>query len=221
MQENMNSTELQSYKTAVLNGIGWSMKQDAENGTELHIGQVGNYQIYLSESPNLTAPDGTRTYTISLWEMSVKTRVRPMAEMNTDKDVLVVRPGFTQLVTDAVIHAADMDGAKLAAVDYIMAWNDDRRSAANAEFVRLSSTFESLPDIYSRKVVAAKSTESVRNLGISGAAVNALFANGIHVIGELAAVSVKELKAMKGLGGTRGQEVLFAMKSLGVIMRAQ
>ena len=215
-----NSTEFQEYKNAVLNGITWTKRTDPETEHELHMGQVGNYQIYLSESPNFRDCDENRSlYTLSLWEMGVKTTMSPANPTVAGSDNLViVRPTFTQLITNAVIEAFGDDEAKLAAVQYIMNWNQTRLEAAQTEFDKVNGVFDALDDVLSKKVIATKASDSVKTLAISGAAVNALFANNIHVIGELAALTVKDIKAIKGLGGNRGQEVLFALKKLGIII---
>lgn len=218
MNENVrteNSVEFQAYKDAVISGIDWVSYLDKQTNMECHIGQVPNFQIYMSESPNLADHDNDlRVYTVSLWSMNVKTTNKVMGDQN----VIIARPGFTQLITDAIITAADINEAKLAAVNLILHWNEDRLAAAQAEYDSLNNVFGALPELYSKKIVKAKASESVKHLGLSTAAVSALFANGINVLGQIASMTIDEFKSLKGLGGSRGQEVLFAMKSMGIIM---
>lgn len=224
MRENVqteNSTEIQARKTAILNGITWTKARDEANDTELHIGQVANYQIYLSESKNLYQPGKPRTYTIALWEMCVKTKLHTSAEINTNFDVMVTRPGYTQLITDRIIIADNIESAKLAAVDCIMQWNEARLNAAKTEYDKLSGVFGHLPEIYSSKIAALRAADSVNVLKLSNAATNALVNNNILVIGDLTNLTVRQLKAKNGLGGSRGQEVLFALKSMGIIMQTE
>ena len=229
-QEQTNSTEFQEYKNAVLKGINWSARAAHDNtygDTQLVIGQVDNYQIYLSESPNLKDEQtGVRTYTMSLWSMNTRTKhlVTP-----DDRTVVVTRPGYTQLIEDMLIIAGDMDEAKLSAVQAILKWNDlnlDTIKAkceqtlqdAQEQHNRLTGVFNNMDAVLSDKIKTQKSADSIKTLRISTMTTNALTAANIHVIGELANMTVKDLKTIKGIGSKSVQEILFAMKSLGIIM---
>lgn len=219
-----NSVEFQAHKRSVLEGINWTMYPNQTDGTELHIGQVGNYQIYLSESINRRRPDTpVRVYTFDLWEMCVKTHVKTDTENDNPnaEETLIIRPGFTRLITDMYVSAMNIDEAKIATIDLINHWNEERLNAAKHEYDMLNNVFSGLDDIFSKKIAKAKAADSVKTLGISGAAVSALFANNIHVIGELTGMSIKQFKTLKGLSGQRGQEILFALKSMGIIMPAE
>lgn len=215
-----NSVELQEFRIAVLNGVNWTSMTDPENNNQLHIGQIANYQIYLSESPNfLDEHTGVRTYTLSLWEMTAKTKEIPCT--NSAKNLIVTRPGFVQLISDVTITAMDINAAKVETVNFIREWNERRLDKAVKENEKFKKVFDNLPKALSDKIVAARGADSVKTLNVSNAAITALLANGINVIGQVAEMTVKDFRNIKGLNGSRGQEVLFAMKSLGIIMTAK
>lgn len=215
-----NSVELQEFRTAVLNGVNWTSMTDPENNNQLHIGQIANYQIYLSESPNfLDEHTGIRTYTLSLWEMTAKTKEIPCT--NSAENLIVTRPGFVQLISDVTITAMDINAAKVETVNFIREWNERRLDKAVKENEKFKQVFDNLPKALSDKIVAARGADSVKTLNVSNAAITALLANGINVIGQVAEMTVKDFRNIKGLNGSRGQEVLFAMKSLGIIMTAK
>lgn len=227
--------ELQEYKKAVLNGIDWSARECHDNPlcetTCLHIGQVGDFQIYLSESPNLRDENTqAQTYTMSLWEMNVHTKnvvlkgsndpvaVGPGVTFNDTKTLVITRPGYTQLISDKVITAMDINEAKMACVNEIVAWNTQRLNEMQAQYDRLYNVFGNLNVILSDKVKAQRAADSIKTLNLPNPAVNALFNAGIHVIGELTCKTAKEIKNLKGLGGKAGQDILFALKSAGIIL---
>lgn len=215
-----NSVELQEFRIAVLNGVNWTSMTDPENNNQLHIGQIANYQIYLSESPNfLDEHTGVRTYTLSLWEMTAKTKEIPCT--NSAENLIVTRPGFVQLISDVTITAMDINAAKVETVNFIREWNERRLNKAVKENEKFKKVFDNLPKALSDKIVAARGADSVKTLNVSNAAITALLANGINVIGQVAEMTVKDFRNIKGLNGSRGQEVLFAMKSLGIIMTAK
>lgn len=215
-----NSVELQEFRIAVLNGVNWTSMTDPENNNQLHIGQIANYQIYLSESPNfLDEHTGIRTYTLSLWEMTAKTKEIPCT--NSTENLIVTRPGFVQLISDVTITAIDINAAKVETVNFIREWNERRLDKAVKENEKFKKVFDNLPKALSDKIVAARGADSVKTLNVSNAAITALLANGINVIGQVAEMTVKDFRNIKGLNGSRGQEVLFAMKSLGIIMTAK
>lgn len=215
-----NSVELQEFRTAVLNGVNWTSMTDPENNNQLHIGQIANYQIYLSESPNfLDEHTGVRTYTLSLWEMTAKTKEIPCT--NSAENLIVTRPGFVQLISDVTITAMDINAAKVETVNFIREWNERRLDKAVKENEKFKKVFDNLPKALSDKIVAARGADSVKTLNVSDAAITRLLANGINVIGQIAEMTVKDFRNIKGLNGSRGQEVLFAMKSLGIIMAAK
>lgn len=215
-----NSVELQEFRIAVLNGVNWTSMTDPENNNQLHIGQIANYQIYLSESPNfLDEHTGVRTYTLSLWEMTAKTKEIPCT--NSAENLIVTRPGFVQLISDVTITAMDINTAKVETVNFIREWNERRLDKAVKENEKFKKVFDNLPKALSDKIVAARGADSVKTLNVSNAAITALLANGINVIGQVAEMTVKDFRNIKGLNGSRGQEVLFAMKSLGIIMTAK
>lgn len=215
-----NSVELQEFRIAVLNGVNWTSMTDPENNNQLHIGQIANYQIYLSESPNfLDEHTGIRTYTLSLWEMTAKTKEIPCT--NSAENLIVTRPGFVQLISDVTITAMDINAAKVETVNFIREWNERRLDKAVKENEKFKKVFDNLPKALSDKIVAARGADSVKTLNVSNAAITALLANGINVIGQVAEMTVKDFRNIKGLNGSRGQEVLFAMKSLGIIMTAK
>lgn len=215
-----NSVELQEFRIAVLNGVNWTSMTDPENNNQLHIGQIANYQIYLSESPNfLDEHTGVRTYTLSLWEMTAKTKEIPCT--NSAENLIVTRPGFVQLISDVTITAMDINAAKVETVNFIREWNERRLDKAVKENEKFKKVFDNLPKALSDKIVAARGADSVKTLNVSNAAITALLANGINVIGQVAEMTVKDFRNIKGLNGSRGQEVLFAMKSLGIIMTAK
>lgn len=215
-----NSVELQEFRIAVLNGVNWTSMTDPENNNQLHIGQIANYQIYLSESPNfLDEHTGVRTYTLSLWEMTAKTKEIPCT--NSAENLIVTRPGFVQLISDVTITAMDINAAKVETVNFIREWNERRLDKAVKENEKFKKVFDNLPKALSDKIVAARGADSVKTLNVSNAAITALLANDINVIGQVAEMTVKDFRNIKGLNGSRGQEVLFAMKSLGIIMTAK
>lgn len=215
-----NSVELQEFRIAVLNGVNWTSMTDPENNNQLHIGQIANYQIYLSESPNfLDEHTGVRTYTLSLWEMTAKTKEIPCT--NSAENLIVTRPGFVQLISDVTITAMDINAAKVETVNFIREWSERRLDKAVKENEKFKKVFDNLPKALSDKIVAARGADSVKTLNVSNAAITALLANGINVIGQVAEMTVKDFRNIKGLNGSRGQEVLFAMKSLGIIMTAK
>lgn len=215
-----NSVELQEFRIAVLNGVNWTSMTDPENNNQLHIGQIANYQIYLSESPNfLDEHTGVRTYTLSLWEMTAKTKEIPCT--NSAENLIVTRPGFVQLISDVTITAMDINAAKVETVNFIREWNERRLDKAVKENEKFKKVFDNLPKALSDKIVAARGADSVKTLNVSNVAITALLANGINVIGQVAEMTVKDFRNIKGLNGSRGQEVLFAMKSLGIIMTAK
>lgn len=214
------SVELQEFRTAVLNGINWTSMTDSESNNQLHIGQIANYQIYLSESPNfLNKNTGIRTYTMSLWEMTAKTKEVPCT--NSDENLIITRPGFVQLISDITITAMDIHAAKVETVNFIREWSERRLDKAVKENEKFKQVFDNLPKALSDKIVAARGADSVKTLNVSNAAITALLTNGINVIGQIAEMTVKDFRNIKGLNGSRGQEVLFAMKSLGIIMNAE
>lgn len=215
-----NSVELQEFRIAVLNGVNWTSMTDSENNNQLHIGQIANYQIYLSESPNfLDEHTGVRTYTLSLWEMTAKTKEIPCT--NSAENLIVTRPGFVQLISDVTITAMDINAAKVETVNFIREWNERRLDKAVKENEKFKKVFDNLPKALSDKIVAARGADSVKTLNVSNAAITALLTNGINVIGQIAEMTVKDFRNINGLNGSRGQEVLFAMKSLGIIMTAK
>lgn len=215
-----NSVELQEFRIAVLNGVNWTSMTDPENNNQLHIGQIANYQIYLSESPNfLDEHTGVRTYTLSLWEMTAKTKEIPCT--NSAENLIVTRPGFVQLISDVTITAMDINAAKVETVNFIREWNERRLDKAVKENEKFKKVFDNLPKALSDKIVAARGADSVKTLNVSNAAITTLLTNGINVIGQIAEMTVKDFRNIKGLNGSRGQEVLFAMKSLGIIMNAE
>ena len=215
-----NSVELQEFRIAVLNGVNWTSMTDPENNNQLHIGQIANYQNYLSVSPNfLDEHTGIRTYTLSLWEMTAKTKEIPCT--NSAENLIVTRPGFVQLISDVTITAMDINAAKVETVNFIREWNERRLDKAVKENEKFKKVFDNLPKALSDKIVAARGADSVKTLNVSNAAITALLANGINVIGQVAEMTVKDFRNIKGLNGSRGQEVLFAMKSLGIIMTAK
>lgn len=220
-----NSTEFQEHRNAVLNGITWNSVTCRDNPlcdeTELHIGQVGNFQIYVSESPNLRK-DGTpvRIYTMSLWQMNVHTKTVPMPAP-VDETVILTRPGYTQLIADRIIKANDVESAKLEAVDAIVAWNANRARLFKEQCDAVDDVFKNLDRVLSDKVSRLKAADSIKTLRLSNQTVNVLAANDVLVVGQLTAMSVAQLKAIKGLGQKAIQEILFAMKSIGVIMAQQ
>ncbi len=214
--------ELQEFKNAVLRGIDWCRHKNADGVSPvLHIGRVGNYQIYLSEdrSREVKLADGTseRTYVMQLWEMHVRTvHIDDAAGMTPGSLIKTALPSYDLVIPSRIIKAADTDGAKLAAVDAINTWNENRLVDAKNAFYDVDGLFGNLQSVLSDKITRERAADALETIGIPTQAVTVLHENGIYVLGDLAKTSVEDMKAMRGLGTKSVNEIVFRLKSMGI-----
>lgn len=203
----------------VLEGIDWKRYPTEIGGDasrECHIGRVANYQIYLSEDLERFGPScpDVRYYAMQLWSFRIK------CQENTAIGRNMAAPTYDMLIPPTAFKAANVTEAKVRCVELINAWNERLRDAAQESFARNESVFRNLKKLRSDKIVESLADQSVERLGLSASTVRVLRDNQILLVGMLASTTVKQLKAINGIGDRTLNDILMCLKRTGILLPA-
>lgn len=199
--DRLNLNEIIS-KPGVLEGITW--RQHHVNARdplyakthELHIGTLGDFQIQLS------LDEDTKDYMMQFWELTA------VPQRCDEANRYCTVPQYTPLILNKIITAADLDEAKCIAVKSILEYACDVYEAATERYNTMLLMFGDLGATLAAKVARRRKTDSVVSLGLMPGTLRTLERLNIRVIGQLTSMTVKDFKAVSGLGDKSRNDIL-------------